>query len=859
VAIAHSAAAEIEEDVTAPDLFVTIRFQESTETGRASSCLQMGGASQLQGLDEAARLAVTRDCASAVWADWHWERAVSLAEGGGGGVSLVHTMSPRDVASIAQEGGPRAEQWDICVASSSSRSDSDSAPERATGHVRGVITLFQLKEAETEAVAVAAGPPAGERRPRDHDAALPPSSPAPGPDPGLQRHSEGAALSFSGGTQVARQQNRQVHTAAGPVVSAVTPGAVDIYVDLPVDAEANASLCDSSINQTFATIGQCNFRSAVASCEALLTAPATTLCSVHLPALSDIAMAPELGEMLVQDAMMEGTLSIIGNGCYISPNATAASSTRFMRVDGNDKFSFRMSNMSLYQFGGLTIDGGAMYLRNLLSEDASSIEDVDFVGNTGSNGGALYVSQCMHITLTSNIFTNNTADDGGGGLFVERNVVDMTLSFCTFSNNTADDGGGVYVLSGNDELSFIASTFSGNTAGNDGGGLHVFRDNNHLEVTSCAFSENTAANDGGGVHVIRDNDDMALTSVTFSDNTAANYGGGMDVNSGNDGMSLTSCSFKENTVAVDGGGLFINSANFNTTLASCIFSGNAATDGGGLFVFSDNDNMTLTSCSFTENTASYYGGGMDVYSENNDMSFASCIFTENTAGYGGGVALYSGNEGMTLTSCSFSGNSASNDGGGMFLYSDNDRTALTSCNFTENTAAVDGGGMYVHSANYLMALTSCAFSWNSAEHDGGALDVYGDNQHMRFSFCTFLENTAAYGGGLYANTGNDDLTLTSCAFFKNSVHLDGGGIFMNSDNYDVLLESCVFAENAAEGHGGGLYLSSNNWDMQQVNVTFAGNVAANGNGGALAMAFYNFNMAVSESMFIDNVAGVAGK
>jgi hypothetical protein len=58
---------------TAPDLFVTIRFQ-STETGRASSCLQMGGASKLQGLDEAARLAVTRDCASAVLVDWHWER-----------------------------------------------------------------------------------------------------------------------------------------------------------------------------------------------------------------------------------------------------------------------------------------------------------------------------------------------------------------------------------------------------------------------------------------------------------------------------------------------------------------------------------------------------------------------------------------------------------------------------------------------------------------------------------------------------------------------------------------------------------------------------------------------------------------
>jgi hypothetical protein len=594
------------------DLFVTIRFQ-STETGRASSCLQMGGASQLQGLDEAARLAVTRDCASAVREDWHWERAASPTTttttgagggGGGGGVSLVHTMTARDVASIAQEGDPRAEQWDICVASSS------------TGHMRGVITLFQHK-GEAEEEAVAAGPPAGERHPRDHDAALPPSSPAPGPGPGLQKHSEGAALPVSGGTQVARQGDRQVPTAAAALVaSAETPGAVDIFVDSPVDAAANASLCDSSINQASATTGQCNLRSAVASCEALLTSPATALCSVHLPALSDIAMTPELGEMVVQDAMMEGTMSIIGNGCHISPDAHTNTSVRFMRVEGNDWFSFRMSNLTLSHFGGSTLDGGAVSLQRLLSEDASSVEDVDFIGNVGRDGGALYMNQCKLTTLTSCSFTNNIAANNGGSVFVYSYTRDMALIHCIFTANAAEY---------------------------NGGGLYVGIDSDFMNLTFCVFTKNTAMKNGGGLYVGFDNDYLLLSSCTFLENTASQIGGALFVSSNAD-MTLISCDFRNN-IAVIGGGICVDSDNHNLQLTSTVFAGNVAeVDGGGMYLGSKNWDLQLMNVTFAGNVArSGNGGALAVAFYNYNMVVSESMFLDNVAGGTGKLSAFSAN------------------------------------------------------------------------------------------------------------------------------------------------------------------------------------------------------------------------
>jgi predicted outer membrane repeat protein len=682
----QSAAAAGMYDTTPPDLFVTIRFQ-STEIGRPSSCLQMGGASQLQGLDEAARLAVTRDCASAVRADWQWERVVSK----GGGVSLVHTMSARDVAGIAQEGNPRAEQWDICVAGSSS----SSVRERTAGHVRGIITLFQHKEggeveaeetaAEAEAEVVAPASPAREHR--HYDATRPPSRPAPGP--GLQRHWEGAAL---GGTRMERQGDRQVHTDFALVASAETPGAVDIYVDSPVDEAANASLCDSSLNQSSATIGHCNLRSAVSSCEALLTAPVTVLCSVHLPALSNIAIAPELGQLLVQDAGMNGTLSIIGNGCHISPDATAASSMRFMRVDGNDKFAFCMSNLTLSHFGAWDIDGGAVYLQNLLSEDVSSIEYVDFMENAGYDGGALYVTQCVNMMLTSCKFMNNTAADDGGGMFVNSDSSNMTFNSCTFSGNTAIDyGGGLHVNTDNDHITLISCTFSGNTASDSGGGLFVYTGNQDMTITYCIFANNTAESDGGGVYIYNHNDRMTLTSCVVVNNTADYEGGGMFVNGDNDLMKFVSCTFSENTATRDGGGLWVY-GNREMALAFCTFSGNTASDdGGGIFVDDGNEYMSLTACTFFGNTATL-GGGMSVLSGNVRLLLLSCSFYENTAFIGGGLFINTDNDYMTLTSCTFFGNAAIYDGGGMDINNNNDYMTLLSCTFSENTAHNNGGG-----------------------------------------------------------------------------------------------------------------------------------------------------------------------
>jgi hypothetical protein len=885
-------------DATPPDLFVTIRFQ-STKADSVS-CLHIGGPSRLQELD----------CASAVEADWQWERVASPT---GGGMSLVHTMSTLDVAAIVQEGNPRAEQWDVCVASS--------APEMAASQVRGTIKLFQHKGAA--AVTVTPGSPvdgAGAERGglgTEGDLTPPPSSArehrhAARPP---QKHSERAPLAVSGWAQVARQGDRQARSD-GLVASAETPDAVDIYVDSLVDEAANTSLCDSSHNQSSTPTGQCNLRSAVASCEALLTAPATALCSVHLPPLSDIAMAPALGELHVQDFRMKGALSIIGNGCHIAPNATASSSMRFMRVDGNDKFAFRMSNLSLFYFGNMSMmNGGAMHLENLLSEDASSIEDVNFVGNVGFDGGALFVNQCLQMIFTSCTFTNNTATDDGGGMYVYGGNDAMTFASCTFTdNNAADNGGGMYVNLDNDDMSLTSCTFIDNTA-NIGGGLHLNSGNTRMTLTSCSFKDNTAIVNGGGLFVSSGNFQMMLSSCILSGNTAYYTGGGIYVNSDNYRMTLTSCTFRENNAVAYGGGMFVYSDNNDMALTSCNFTGNTANNGVGLSVYTNNDDMTLTSCTFSENSAADNGGGMFAYIGNDDMTLTSCAFIENTAAdNGGGMYVYNDNVrlrissctfagnavfnkgggmyvstdqlGMTLTSCTFSGNMATVNGGSLYVHGGNDFLALSSCTFTDNTAnfgggvyvhninddvtitscifigntADVGGGVYVHNDNVGMTLTSCTFSGNIATDDGGGMYVYNGNDDISLSSCTFAENTAtSHGGGVYVYFDNVGMTFTSCTFSKNTASSDGGGLFMNSDNYDVVHESCVFTENVAEGNGGGMYVSSNNWDMQLVNATFSSNIAVSGNGGALTVAFYNFHVVVSESQFFHNVAGVSGK
>jgi hypothetical protein len=130
-------------------------------------------------------------------------------------------------------------------------------------------------------------------------------------------------------------------------------------------------------------------------------------------------------------------------------------------------------------------------------------------------GGALIISSP---TISNCIFDNNFAEyinDGyGGGLFYGDTATqcDSVFTDCIFTNNTSDDvGGGVFGYNGTPE--FVNCTIMGNTSYASGGGMYSGNDTPIL--TNCFITNNTAPYGGG----IRSNNNLILFSTTVCGNT----------------------------------------------------------------------------------------------------------------------------------------------------------------------------------------------------------------------------------------------------------------------------------------------------------------------------------------------------
>jgi hypothetical protein len=204
-------------------------------------------------------------------------------------------------------------------------------------------------------------------------------------------------------------------------------------------------------------------------------------------------------------------------------------------------------------------------------------------------GGGMF-NEDSSPTVRNVIFSGNTADYNGGGMF-NNNGSDPTLTNVTFNGNTAVNyGGGMFSNSSNPTLTSV--TFSGNSAQYGGG---MFNGLSNPTLTSVTFSGNSAQY-GGGMYNYSGK--PTLTNVTFSGNSATQWGGGM-INDDSSSPTLTNVTFSGNTAWSNGGGMYNE---FSTpTLVNVTFSGNTAYNGGGMF--NGFSNTTLTNCILWGNTA----------------------------------------------------------------------------------------------------------------------------------------------------------------------------------------------------------------------------------------------------------------
>lgn len=122
-----------------------------------------------------------------------------------------------------------------------------------------------------------------------------------------------------------------------------------------------------------------------------------------------------------------------------------------------------------------------------------------FVGNTADTGGGMWNKFDSSPRVTNCIFRENMATYSGGGMY-NATRSHSTVINCTFTSNSAGSGAGMYQSNSDPVIS--QCIFSGNSADDVGGGMFTSYGSDPT-VTNCTFYGNSA-NNGGALYT--DND-----------------------------------------------------------------------------------------------------------------------------------------------------------------------------------------------------------------------------------------------------------------------------------------------------------------------------------------------------------------
>ena len=230
-------------------------------------------------------------------------------------------------------------------------------------------------------------------------------------------------------------------------------------------------------------------------------------------------------------------------------------------------------------------------------------------GNSGLNGGGL---ECMggDLLIERVLFTQNDAEEAGGGLASGDNVVVMNdVAFRDNGNGDTESGGGASLGVNFEPTDVTLSnvSFDNNTVGGIGGGLELF--GVQATLTDVVFIGNASVGDNGGGLAYRERaaGDLQLRDVVFAGNSAQDFGGGM--------YTLFDTPY---------------------TMFNVVFSGNLASLGGGLYNQGGTDGeRILTNVTMSGNRAILRGGAID---RPRDMTFRNTVIWNNRDETGTGTA-----------------------------------------------------------------------------------------------------------------------------------------------------------------------------------------------------------------------------
>ncbi len=268
--------------------------------------------------------------------------------------------------------------------------------------------------------------------------------------------------------------------------------------------------------------------------------------------------------------------------------------------------------------------GGAISLWGSGTPSGESvIENTTFQNNSSGadgNGGAISMdSDIAPLTVSDSTFLRNSAGDAEGGAIWHTTDAALAVENTEFVGNTATDGGAVYSEDG--DLTITDSLFEGNAVTEYGAALHrdaagllaisgtVFRANNTAEdngilnieqgdavISDSAIVENTGGDDYGSAGISWESaGTLDISNVTIADNVASESGAGIFYASSGT-VNLDSVTVARNVSAMGVAGI-VNSGGATVNVTNSIIAGNYSGTGNddcsGTLTFAGGDNTSI--------------------------------------------------------------------------------------------------------------------------------------------------------------------------------------------------------------------------------------------------------------------------
>lgn len=508
----------------------------------------------------------------------------------------------------------------------------------------------------------------------------------------------------------------------------------DLCVQNPTLFAANNG-CNAGVGEIFVTTfadelnndGDCSLREAIRSAN---TNTAVDACTAGQSGTADniyLTSSTYIMNLAGQDedAALTGDYDILGDTNVIGVE------TGKSVVDGNDiDRVFHITTTATVTFRDMTIRGGNYstgFGGGIFNEFGNlTVTSMLFTVNTASNGGAIGGTGSGSTSIDDSIFDMNSA--GNGGAIQLSGQANFTSTNTFYTNNTATVDGGAIKLNFTTTSIIDNNTFRGNSADRQGGGY--FAGSVSTTLTNTTFVSNSALR-GGGVVVKRwasgdDTDTTLLNNVTIRQNTSQEYGGGMFSELAP--TTINNSLFESNTATVRGGG-FMNVENA-TIINNSTFLSNTAEKAGGAsspqFAGTAATSITFNQVTFDSNVVTIKGGAY--HGLNGVVTFTDSVITNNVSqDNGAGISIFQST--LTIERSTVSANIASQIGGGVDVRGSH-TTDIINSTITGNTARF-GGGIY---------------------NQNGTLVVYN---------ATIVDNTSnGRGAGLYNIDANTTLNNT---------------------------------------------------------------------------------------------------